>query len=34
MAPIFAGTSQHGFRFAATEMSHFGGGAARAEHTA
>ena len=26
MAPIFAGTSQHGFRFAATEMSHFGGG--------
>ncbi len=26
MAPIFAGTSQHGFPFAATEMSHFGGG--------
>jgi len=26
MAPIFAGVSQHGFRFAATEMSHFGGG--------
>jgi N-methylhydantoinase B len=26
MAPIFAGTSQHGFAFAATEMSHFGGG--------
>ena len=26
MAPIFAGTSQHGFTFAATEMSHFGGG--------
>ena len=26
MAPIFAGTSQHGFQFAATEMSHFGGG--------
>ena len=26
MAPIFAGTSQHGFVFAATEMSHFGGG--------
>ena len=26
MAPIFAGTSQHGFSFAATEMSHFGGG--------
>lgn len=26
MAPIFAGISQHGFRFAATEMSHFGGG--------
>jgi N-methylhydantoinase B len=25
-APIFAGTSQHGFPFAATEMSHFGGG--------
>jgi N-methylhydantoinase B len=26
MAPIFAGISQHGFQFAATEMSHFGGG--------
>lgn len=26
LAPIFAGTSQHGFPFAATEMSHFGGG--------
>ena len=26
MAPIFAGISQHGFPFAATEMSHFGGG--------
>jgi N-methylhydantoinase B len=26
MAPIFAGTSQHGHPFAATEMSHFGGG--------
>lgn len=26
MAPIFAGKSQHGFQFAATEMSHFGGG--------
>jgi N-methylhydantoinase B len=26
MAPIFAGRSQHGFAFAATEMSHFGGG--------
>ncbi|MFM9882658.1 MAG: hydantoinase B/oxoprolinase family protein, partial [Burkholderiales bacterium] len=26
MAPIFAGTSQHGYPFAATEMSHFGGG--------
>lgn len=26
MAPIFAGRSQHGFSFAATEMSHFGGG--------
>jgi N-methylhydantoinase B len=26
MAPIFAGQSQHGFQFAATEMSHFGGG--------
>jgi N-methylhydantoinase B len=26
MAPIFAGTSQHGYAFAATEMSHFGGG--------
>jgi N-methylhydantoinase B len=26
MAPIFAGKSQHGFPFAATEMSHFGGG--------
>jgi N-methylhydantoinase B len=26
MAPIFSGTSQHGFPFAATEMSHFGGG--------
>lgn len=26
MAPIFAGSSQHGFPFAATEMSHFGGG--------
>ena len=26
MAPIFAGHSQHGFQFAATEMSHFGGG--------
>jgi len=26
MAPIFAGISQHGFHFAATEMSHFGGG--------
>jgi len=26
MAPIFAGRSQHGFDFAATEMSHFGGG--------
>ena len=30
MAPIFAGTSQHGFPFAATEMSHFGGAAGRA----
>lgn len=26
MAPIFAGISQHGHPFAATEMSHFGGG--------
>lgn len=26
MAPIFAGRSQHGFAFSATEMSHFGGG--------
>ena len=26
MAPIFSGTSQHGHSFAATEMSHFGGG--------
>ena len=26
LAPILAGTSQHGFPFAATEMSHFGGG--------
>lgn len=26
MAPIISGTSQHGFPFAATEMSHFGGG--------
>ena len=26
MAPIFAGRSQHGFEFSATEMSHFGGG--------
>jgi N-methylhydantoinase B len=26
MAPVFSGMSQHGFRFAATEMSHFGGG--------
>ena len=26
MAPIFSGTSQHGYPFAATEMSHFGGG--------
>jgi len=26
MAPIFSGRSQHGFAFAATEMSHFGGG--------
>ena len=26
LAPIFSGTSQHGHPFAATEMSHFGGG--------
>ena len=26
MAPIISGTSQHGFPFTATEMSHFGGG--------
>jgi N-methylhydantoinase B len=33
MAPIFAGKSQHGFPFAATEMSHFGGGGGASHDT-